>query len=108
MGLKLNQNPLIPRPYGYPQSWTKPYPSLPANKLSVFFVGRLKKLYTTITWKNITIQDDSQRSQLGSYECHAFAVNKSEIERGMTLASVLLQVSLLSFHREFCYLIVSQ
>ena len=37
----------------------------------------MKKLYTTITWKNLTIQDDSQYSQLGSYECHAFAVNES-------------------------------
>ena len=76
--LKQNQNPPNPPSFNcYPQSWTKPYPSLPANKLSVFFVGQLKKLHTTITWKNITRElDDSQYSQLGSYECHAFAVDE--------------------------------
>ena len=73
-----SEPPLILCPYCYPQSWTKPYPSLPANKLSVFLgVRKIKKLFTTMTWKNITREDDSQNSQLGSYECHAFAVDNS-------------------------------
>lgn len=39
------------------------------------------KLYTTITLKNVTIQDDSQYGDLGSYECHAFAKNEMKFQQ---------------------------
>lgn len=48
-----------------------------SSKTEYVGVGKIKKLFTTMTWKNITREDDSQNSQLGSYECHAFAVDES-------------------------------
>ena len=33
-----------------------------------------KKLFVTMTIKNVTLNDDSTYGALGKYECHAFAV----------------------------------
>ncbi|PFX11754.1 Hemicentin-2 [Stylophora pistillata] len=52
------------------------------------------KLYTTMTLKNVTIQDDSQYGDLGSYECHAFAKNVSSPKRHGFSVSVITRAEI--------------
>ena len=40
---------------------------------NISFADNKTKLYTTMTIRNVTLDDDSLYGALGSYECHAFA-----------------------------------
>ena len=39
------------------------------------------KLFVTLRIRNVTLDDDSQYGRLGSYECHAYAVNETDPQR---------------------------
>lgn len=45
------------------------------------FAENGRKLFATMHIRNVTMEDDSTSGQLGSYECHAYAVNQSKVEK---------------------------
>ncbi|KAJ7388455.1 hypothetical protein OS493_037523 [Desmophyllum pertusum] len=57
------------------------YVTLKTND-SLYFTNRTeengRKLFVTLHFRNVTMEDDSTSGQLGSYECHAYAVNSSD------------------------------
>ena len=51
------------------------------NSSNTFLLDGNPKLFNTMTITNVTIEDDSQYGNIGSYECHAFAKNESTPKR---------------------------